>query len=156
MTFTDNSIAKNLTQGATEVTISGVKMTQIFLKCIIPTCSYVMNKCQHYMHVYNYGEVLLVSVMWVELHGLAKHYSFFLLRVAMIPHSKVSAVLVIRLKYIRRCLPLLCARLRLCGRERRSCLLKHLLPFRILAELNHLRNGGAYYIEWPKIEPYVH
>ena len=28
-----NSIAKNLTQGATEVTISRVKMTQIFLQC---------------------------------------------------------------------------------------------------------------------------
>ena len=29
-----NSIAKNLTQGATEVTISRVKMTQIFLQCM--------------------------------------------------------------------------------------------------------------------------
>jgi hypothetical protein len=33
-TFYYNSIAKNLTQGATEVTISRVKMTQIFLQCI--------------------------------------------------------------------------------------------------------------------------
>ena len=34
-----NSIAKNLSQGATEVTVSRVKMTQIFLQCTVLTKS---------------------------------------------------------------------------------------------------------------------
>ena len=48
-----SSIAKNLTQGATEVTISRVKMTQIFLQCCM----------MHLAHILMYGWGQLLSAL---------------------------------------------------------------------------------------------